>query len=137
MSWLSVEKALIKSFTSMALGYPIIQENEKEIAIKKAQGNDHWFEVFNIPADSEPLDKNLTDKYSGIFQINVNSKQNKGKGNALALVDQIVAHYVNGAEFTEDTCVIYIEIASQEPALNSGSYFTIPVSVRWFSFIGR
>ena len=88
-SWLPVEKALINSIIDLGLPHPIIQENSTKKEIDIAQGEDFHLEVFNLPADTNPLTKAELDQYNGIFQISINGKINKGKGTILALVDTV------------------------------------------------
>jgi len=137
MSWLNVEKALMKSLTDLSLGFPIIQEGDSQERIDKAGASEFWLEVFNLPATTDPLDKNLADQYNGIYQVNINGKQSIGKGDILAVVDQIIANYKTGDIFTVNTCDVEINIASPGPATNDGSFFVIPISIEWFAYIAR
>lgn len=135
--WLNVERALMKSLTDLALGFPIIQENDSQERIAAAGASDFWLEVVDLIAPTEPLDKDMTDQYNGIFQINVNGKQGVGKGGILAIIDQIITNYKTGNIFTVNACDVEIDIASPGPATNDGSFFMIPISVEWFAYIAR
>lgn len=138
MSWLAVEQALTNSVDSMGLGYPIIQENDTEERKKDIQGGgEFWIEHFNLPAATEPLDKNLTDQYQGIFQISIYGQQNKGKGGILAILDQVLAFYLTGQEYTENTCTVQVFSSSPEVPRIDGSYYVIDLSVNWGAYIGR
>lgn len=137
MSWLAVEKALVRSVTGLSLGVPIVQENDTVERKGKQGANTIWLEVFNLPADTDPLDKNLTDQFNGIFQISIYGLQNKGKGTLLSMLDTLLAAYKTGQEYTVDTCTIQIDSASPEPGREDGSYFIIDLSITWFAYIDR
>ena len=137
MSWLAVEKALIRSVNDLALGLPIVQENDTTERKSNAGAAEIWLEVFNLPADTFPLDKNLTDQFNGIFQISIYGKQNKGKNAILTTLDTLLDAYKTGQQYTVDTCVIEIDSASPEPAREDGSYFIIDLSITWFAYIDR
>lgn len=137
MSWLAVEKTLIRSVTGLSLGVPIVQENDTVERKGKQGANTIWLEVFNLPADTTPLDKNLTDQFNGIFQISIYGLQNKGKGSLLSMLDTLLAAYKTGQQYTVDTCTIEIDSASPGPAREDGSYFIIDLSITWFAYIDR
>ena len=67
MSWLAVEKALIRSVNDLALGLPVVQENDTTERKSNAGAAEIWLEVFNLPDDTFPLDKNLRYQLNGIF----------------------------------------------------------------------
>ncbi len=137
MSWLAVEKALINSVIDLALPYPLIQENATKEQIAEAQGSDFHLEVFNLPSDTDAMTKNELDQYNGIFQISINGQLNKGKKDILTLLDTILAAYKTGQVYTNSGCNVEIAIASPEPPRPNGSYYTIDLSITWFSYITR
>jgi len=137
MSWLAVEKALIRSVTGLSLGVPIIQENDTVERKGKQGASAIWLELFNLPADTTPLDKSLADQFNGIFQISIYGLQNKGKNSILTTLDTLLAAYKTGQQYTVDTCTIEIDSASPEPAREDGSYFIIDLSITWFAYIDR
>lgn len=137
MSWLATEKAAIKSFTGLALGYPIIQENDTKERQKEAEGSDFWFEVFNLPASNEPLSKNTTDQYNSIFQINIYGQLNKGKAGVLALGDTVLAAYKTGQQYSDSGCTIEIDSSVPSPASPNGGFYLYPLSITWFAYIDR
>ena len=138
MSWLAVEKALIKSLTDLSLGYPIIQEANSQERIDKAGASDFWLEVTNLPSETTPLDKNLADQYNGIYQISVYTRQlDEGKAGILAVLDQLRPNYQTGDSFTVDNCTVEIVSFTPSPMRLDGSFNVIDTSIDWFSYIDR
>jgi len=137
MSWLAIEKALIRSVTGLSLGVPIVQENDTVERKGKQGANDIWLEVFNLPAGTIPLDKSLVDQFNGIFQISIYGLQNKGKSVVLSMLDTLLPAYKTGQEYTVDTCTVEIDSASPEAPRPDGSYYIIDLSITWFAYIDR
>ena len=137
MSWAETEKALMQSLTGQALGFPIIQENDSQERIEKAQGNDFWFDVTNLPAATFSLDKQLSDQYNGTYQISIYGQKNRGKGLINDLVDTLVSNYKAGAVFTNTGNEVNIVIASPSKLKPDGSFVKIDLSIEYFVYVDR
>lgn len=135
MSWLAVEKALVKSLSGLGLGYPIVQENDSIDRLEAAQSSALWLEIADLPAISDPLSKDGLQQYNGLFQISVYGQQNIGKSNILQVVDEILPNYVTGQTYSSDNCDIEIDSSYPTPATIDGSWYKIVLTINWFAYI--
>ena len=134
MSWLAVEKSLYKQSNDAGLGYPIIIENQPE---DKSSESTPFIEVYNLPAITQSLDKCLSQRYNGVYQISVNVDLDKGKQNLLTIVDSVISVY-NVNELAElDSCVVSIESRSVNTARRDGKFYRADISIDYFALMSE
>lgn len=133
MSWLAAEKALYKQLKDASLGYPIILENDIDDKSKNAKP---FIEVYNLPAQTETLDKCLSERYNGFYQISVFTELGKLKAECLSIADSILSAYrVN--ELPElDGYTVSIDSRSLDTARRDGEFYRCDISINYFLLTG-
>lgn len=132
MSWLAVEKALVQQITS--LGYPVIQENDVE---DKSKQTPIFLEVYNIPAETETLDKCISERYNGIYQISVHGQLGEGKATLLGAVDNVLNAYAVNELPELDSCVVSIDSRSTNQAVRDGKFYRQDISIDYFALMSK
>lgn len=134
MSWVAVEKALIKQLIDIGLGYPIIIENDVE---DKAAETAPFIEVYNLPSDTQTLDKCLSQRYNGVYQISVFVDLGKGKSECLSIADTILDAYLVNELPELDSCVVAIDSRSLDESRRDGKFYRCDISINYFLLIGK
>lgn len=134
MSWLAVEKSLYKQLSDAGLGYPIIIENQPEDISAESVP---FIEVYNLPSTTETLDKSISQKYNGIYQISVSTELGKGKEALLTIVDSVLSAYTVNELSELDSCVVSIESRSVNTARRDGKFYRADISIDYFALMSE
>lgn len=89
-----------------------------------------------LPAEPQVMTAgaNGITKYQGLFQIDCFIGQDKGKTEALAMADLVLASFKEGLKLTSGTVTVEVVTASTQPAYQMSSYYGVPCVIRWHSY---
>jgi len=106
---------------------PVVQ---KENTIPQEFGQGLSLETFLIPGNSSTstLYSKSTNEL-GIYQINVGSIKNIGRGGAMGLAQALREHFYVGKVLTKNSINVRITRADIGPALSDSVRYRIPVSI--------
>ena len=92
---------------------------------------------FLLPAetDTPALPYSGSQDYTGIYQVNVYVKKGGGTAQSRPLVDGLLNAFARGVEQTVSGQRVLIEKSWRASAIDNEAWYTIPVSVRYRSFV--
>ena len=121
---------------STAEGVPVALENIASSADLAAP----YVAPFLLPAETSPVGNAITDNqdFTGIYQVSVYTEKGKGTQTSRSIVDSLLEAFARGVyvdmPVTGGVQRVLIEASWSTSALDSGSWYTVPVSVRYRSF---
>lgn len=74
-----------------------------------------------------------TNRYQGVYQVDVFSPQGTGPAAGIALVDEIIELFPRGLSLSTDDITVRVATSSVLPAREEPDWYQIPVSIDWFS----
>lgn len=89
-----------------------------------------------LPADTAGVGMadNSSDEHLGIYQVDVFTPTDDGKGQAVNLADDIADQFKRGTELTYNGVTVRIKTVSRSSGSRDGSWFIVPVSIQYYSF---
>lgn len=130
MSWLTIEKILYAQLDGLGLGYPIVIENDTQDTSKLSLP---YIEVYNLPAQTDTIDKNISERYNGIYQISIFTDLGKGKNQALTIADQVISGFMVNDLPVLNGCTVSIDNRSIDTARRDGKSYRVDISIEYFS----
>jgi hypothetical protein len=126
-----VESALRQHLAAM-LGVPPIQYENVEY---RASGT--YCKATVLPAEivTPALGLSAPQRYEGIFQVSVFTPAGKGTKTADDLVSLLLSRYPRGTSLVYSGVSVLILKSWRGPGIDGESYFQIPVSIRFQSYL--
>ena len=79
------------------------------------------------------LGDNGNDETLGIYQVDVFTDSNTGKGPALSMADTIADHFKRGTSIDYNSVNVRILSVSRSAGSNSNGWYNVPVLIKYFS----
>lgn len=88
-----------------------------------------------LPADSEPMGVGNSSaiEHLGVYQVNIFTDADKGKGAAIVLADKLATYFPRG-NLTYNDKTIRIRSVSRGSGARDGAWYVVPVSISYQSF---
>ncbi|QEA10934.1 hypothetical protein [Vibrio phage vB_VpS_CA8] len=130
-----VEQAVIKAVKPHIPSGVNVSWPNSELTTK----GERWLDIDNLFVDDRVIttgDKG-ENEIRGILQILVKIKPNIGGKSALSLATRLAKQFKAGKSFTHNQAHVIFRGATPGPAFTSGEYYTVPLSVNYYSRYSR
>lgn len=129
-----IEKALIKGYTDLALGYPTSYP-AAELDPNNQPSDAPWIALHNLRAESLPatLGNQGEDNHPGLFQIDINTPKNKGSGQSLQIADTILGSFTSGNTLIYNAQEVKISSTSLSPGRYIGGFYRVSVTITYYA----
>ena len=133
MSTYEIHQALVQSFIDLDLGYGIAHEN----ADFDPPDDAPWIELTNIPNTRESLTKAELDEETGIFQATFYQPSGESLGEALGVIDTILAYYKHNQKITAGSQTVVIINSGRNAGRNRNGWWRVDISIAYKSDVMR
>lgn len=95
--------------------------------------NQPWLKVKFLPARSMVvgIGQNAVKQHTGTYQVSVMVPPNSSIANAIVRAEAIMGHFQYGMTLQENATTVMLLQSYIGPALNDGSWVSLPVSCPW------
>ena len=127
INYFHLGKALTESLIAANISAPIAHEN----AEFDPKSVDAYIEANLLPTGRESMTKDGYGELVGVYQIDVNVRQNTSVAAARNIVTAITNFYYDQRTFESGGTQVIILNAEMEPAQKGNGWYTVPVSVQF------
>ncbi|MFA0813360.1 phage tail terminator-like protein [Microbulbifer epialgicus] len=124
-----IYSALVQHYISGGFGLPTGYEND---GFEPNVGTP-YAAVYNLPADSyqNTVGEIGRDERVGILQISIFYPVGKGRGNALAMADQILTHFKAGSTPEYSGQTVTVQSSTISPGRVVDGWYQLDISAAW------
>lgn len=137
MNFYNAFKALNTHLASLSIGIPVYSQNDN----KNPVANQAHALVYFMPAVVTPVTTSQSgmDQQSGIYQITLRYPSGQGSKDILEKADSIAQHYKAGQSLLAPLGNEVVKLLGAEiaPPVAESGWFSIPVSIKYTSFVRR
>ncbi len=131
LSALNTRLAALTFSPTMTVSYPNVT-----FTVPTVGQNAKYLRVTQLPADTfeQGVGFNGTNKYTGIYQVDLFTGNNFGEPNAIAIAEQIIAQFKRGTQLIKNNFIIEIlDPPSRLPYVqdDSGSWWMLPIRITY------
>jgi len=137
MSFNNVQAALNTKLVT--LGYAVAWENKPFNPETDVAEDTPFVKVDFMPAETQIIELGINGKNSlrGIYQVSIWAPIGLKEGDyqSRTYAEAILAAFKRGDELEYGTTLVRIIKSWKSPALETQSYYTVPVSIRWKAYV--
>ncbi|WP_444893633.1 phage tail terminator-like protein [Microbulbifer sp. TRSA001] len=124
-----IYSALVQHYVSGDFDLPTAYENDGY----EPNAGTPYAAVYNLPADSgqDTLGEIGRDERIGILQVSIFYPVGKGRGDALAMADQILTHFKAGSTPEYSSQIVTIQSSTISPGRVVDGWYQLDISAAW------
>ncbi|MCO1337121.1 DUF4128 domain-containing protein, partial [Microbulbifer sp. OS29] len=124
-----IYSALVQHYVSGGFGLPTAYENDGY----EPNVGTPYVAVYNLPADSgqDTIGEIGRDERIGILQVSIFYPVGKGRGDALAMADQILTHFKAGSTPEYSGQIVKIQSSTASPGRVVDGWYQLDISAAW------
>ena len=95
-----------------------------------------YIEAVFLPTIREPATRGnaFQTYYQGVFRLECNVPANKGRGEAITLVESIIDAFEANTDITFDGLTITTRYVEKETGTKEGAFYNVPINVGWYVY---